>query len=525
MGFFEELQEATDIQYILTTDYIAQLAKEQDSSIESTINYLLRSSLSDVYEKQAHGQYTLPYHGLDEGSHLFNILTALKEFFKKQVSILKIHSIEGELELFNTISKGNLYFKKSELPVIRPTINKVSKAPPPPNHINIAPTSQKTIDKVIGAEKTQSTESMAHDVCGRTYDVKQHKKNREDDYLTLSETLDFLNYRRDTGTLSYDHVKLRDLARRKLITPCFYFDGYIGSFRSDSDNGFYTEVIAGYFTYRSLAEEICRYDDHMKLPNAGVMIYSILEKKTAEFVDYDDVFLFYDKPQGLKEAEKLKLKHIEAEEIRFSKRQLDSYIASLANNNTSQDATPVQNSSELLAKLEKLQVENEDLNSRLSTARNTYKQHRNEIKELKEKNEKADSEKAELIEQLNRVKAELISKPADAVIHSNTDIQNIKKVAIRQFNRSLAIALTDLDYQNNLRKGDIVNFIIPHMKELAYVLADEQADKAKVLMVKYKTIYDNHLQGLEFKQGTQTKKERERVNIDLLFKKQLPVTE
>lgn len=135
MGFFEELQKATDIQYILITDYIAQLAKEQDSGIEATVNYLLRSSLKNAYEKQAHGNYALPYYDLDEGSPLFNTLIELKEFFKKQVSIFTIHSIEDELELFNKISIGNLYLKKSELPVIRPTINNVSKAPPPPNHI------------------------------------------------------------------------------------------------------------------------------------------------------------------------------------------------------------------------------------------------------------------------------------------------------------------------------------------------------------------------------------------------------
>jgi chromosome segregation ATPase len=145
----------------------------------------------------------------------------------------------------------------------------------------------------------------------------------------------------------------------------------------------------------------------MKLPNDGVMIYSILEKKTAEYVDYDDVFLFYDKPQGLDEAEKFKLTHIESEEIRFSKRELDGYLASLAN--TSQNDTPAQNDSELLAKVEQLQAENDDLNARLSTARNTYKQHQNEIKELKSQLEKANADSAELKEQLsNKVDA-----PAD----------------------------------------------------------------------------------------------------------------
>lgn len=259
-------------------------------------------------------------------------------------------------------------------------------------------------------KESQATNGMVHDVYGRTYDVNQHKKNREDEYLTVSETLDFLNYNTDVNSLSYDHVKLRDIARRKLITPCFYFDGYVGSFRgdsNDSDNGFYTEIITGYFTYRLLTEEICRYDDYMKLPNDGVMIYSILEKKTAEYVDYDDVFLFYDKPQGLNEAEKLKLTHIEADEIRFSKRALNSYIASLTN--TSQDDVPAQNDGELLAKLEQLQAENSDLNARLFTARNTYKQNQNEIKELKAQLEKANADNAALNEQLSNK----IDAPAD----------------------------------------------------------------------------------------------------------------
>ena len=34
MGFFEEFQKTTDSQYVLITDYIAQLAKEQNSGID-----------------------------------------------------------------------------------------------------------------------------------------------------------------------------------------------------------------------------------------------------------------------------------------------------------------------------------------------------------------------------------------------------------------------------------------------------------------------------------------------------------
>lgn len=109
--------------------------------------------------------------------------------------------------------------------------------------------------------------------------------------------------------------------------------------------------------------------------------------------------------------------------------------------------------------------------------------------------------------------------PANANSISNTDMQNIKKAAIKQFNRSLATVLTDLDYKGSLTTGDIVNFIIPHMENLAFVLA------ASKLAVKYDTFYNNHLEGLKFKQGRQSNAEKNKVNIELLFKKQPPITE
>ena len=252
---------------------------------------------------------------------------------------------------------------------------------------------------------------LVNDIYGRTYDINQYKKNREDEYLTLAETLNLLNYNADINSPSYDHVKLRDLARKRLITPCFYFCGYVGSFGGDSSKVLKTEIMTGYFSYRLLVEEIYNYDDYMKLPNNGVMIYRVLEKQTAEYVDYDDVFLFYDEPQGLDEAEKFKLTHMESEEIRFSKQELDSYIASLAPVSVSYE--PPAQDSELRTKLESAQAENSDLNARLFTARNTYKQNQNEIKELKAQLEKVNIEKANLIEQLNEAKAELADKSAD----------------------------------------------------------------------------------------------------------------
>ena len=131
---------------------------------------------------------------------------------------------------------------------------------------------------------------------------------------------------------------------------------------------------------------------------------------------------------------------------------------------------------------------------------------------------------ADLESQLAQVKAELADKPADSITQSNTDMQNVKKIAIKHFNRSFATALIELDYQDKLRKGDIANYIFPYMKELAFILADKDEKKADHLTVSYNTLYDNHLKGLEFKQGRQSNNDKNKVNIDLLFKKQLPIT-
>lgn len=343
-----------------------------------------------------------------------------------------------------------------------------SKVPPPPNHMKMTPTSKKTIDKVIEAVTSQATNCMVHDVYGRTYDVNQHKKNREDDYLTLGEALNFLNYNTDVNSPTYDYVKLRDIARRKLIKPCFYFDGYVGSFGSNSGDELYTEIITGYFTYRLLSEEICSDDAYMRLPNNGVMIYRVLEKKTAAYVDGDDVFLFNDKPRGLEEAEEFKLTHIDAGEIRFSKRELNSYIASLAN--TSQNDTPEQNDSELLAKLEKVQAENDDLNARLSKAIDTYRLNQSEIKELKVQIEKANADSAALKEQLSNK----IDTP-----DSIDDLKGIAKLNVEKpifINSAKAIAsyLWSLDKSEAIRTGDMVQQIKSIMNNVSYNLLPDE---------------------------------------------------
>ncbi len=132
---------------------------------------------------------------------------------------------------------------------------------------------------------------------------------------------------------------------------------------------------------------------------------------------------------------------------------------------------------------------------------------------------------ADLNDQLTKANIALVDISTKSNSLSNIQAQNIKKIAIKQFNRSLAIVLRDLDYQNKLRKGDIVSFITPYMKELTFILADEDAKKAENLAVSYDTLYDTHLQGLKFKTGRQNNDEKNKINIELLFKKQLPITE
>lgn len=164
-----------------------------------------------------------------------------------------------------------------------------------------------------------------------------------------------------------------------------------------------------------------------------------------------------------------------------------------------------------------LMVKNKELNNRLNNAKEFFKKQETKICEL-----------TELIKQ-SEVRINELAKNSDIPINSNDlsniEIQNIKKSAIKQFNKSLAMALIDLDYQGHLRKGDIVHFIMPYMKKLAFVLADESVDKAKNLTVTYNTVYDTHLQELNFKQGRPSNADKNKVNIDLLFKKQLPITE
>lgn len=244
---------------------------------------------------------------------------------------------------------------------------------------------------------------------GSTYHANQYQKNRNDDYLTVSEVIATINSKVD---MFCDHEKVRDLARKKQITPCFYFSGYVCGLTTEGKAGPYTETMTGYFTFRLLVEEICKYDDYIYLPSYEVgneiLIHRIIEKQNTGYVNYSDgLTLFESMPQEFANNDNLVFSCIDPNEIRFSKQELDSYIESVTPVTVSYSYEPTTQDSEILAQLESVQAENETLNDRLNKAIGVYKDQQKNIDDLTEQVNQANADNDELNEQLSNVKKEL----------------------------------------------------------------------------------------------------------------------
>ena len=252
------------------------------------------------------------------------------------------------------------------------------------------------------------------------YYINPLQKNLDDDYLTMDEVVTTLNSKVD---MSCDYDKIRDLARKRKITPCFYFSGYVCPLLKDAQGELFIssstssnsqfKMMTGYFTYRLLVEQISSYDEYITLPDCEVgneiLIYRLIERQDDTNISYSNgLALFESKPHPfVSDNNRDKFSCIGFDEIRFSKRELDGYIESVTPVTASYE--PPAQDSELCTKLESAQAENSDLNARLFTARNTYKQNQNEIKELKAQLEKAKADNADLNKQLSNK----IDAPAD----------------------------------------------------------------------------------------------------------------
>ena len=119
MGTFDEWQAQKDSQYILAVDYLEQLAKRHDSTIEATANYLIHcDSLKEIYEKSDNGEYYPAYEPTGYG------------YYDNDTPPPRIQFLESAKANTDTTGKilskdfyrmwDNNYFKKSELPVIEP---------------------------------------------------------------------------------------------------------------------------------------------------------------------------------------------------------------------------------------------------------------------------------------------------------------------------------------------------------------------------------------------------------------------
>lgn len=119
MGTFDEWQAQKDSQYLLAVDYLEQLAKRHDSTIEATANYLIHcDSLKEIYEKSDNGEYYPAYEPTGYG------------YYDNDTSPPRIQFLESAKANTDTTGKilskdfyrmwDNNYFKKSELPAIEP---------------------------------------------------------------------------------------------------------------------------------------------------------------------------------------------------------------------------------------------------------------------------------------------------------------------------------------------------------------------------------------------------------------------
>ena len=119
MGTFDDWQAQKDSQYILAVDYLEQLAKQHDSTIEATANYLIHcDSLKDIYEKSDNGEYYPAYEPTGYG------------YYDNDTPPPRIQFLESAKANTDTTGKilskdfyrmwDNHYFKKSELPAIEP---------------------------------------------------------------------------------------------------------------------------------------------------------------------------------------------------------------------------------------------------------------------------------------------------------------------------------------------------------------------------------------------------------------------
>lgn len=313
------------------------------------------------------------------------------------------------------------------------------------------------------------------------YYINPLQKNLDDDYLTMDEVVTTLNSKVD---MSCDYDKIRDLARKRKITPCFYFSGYVCPLLKDAQGELFIssstssnsqfKMMTGYFTYRLLVEKISSYGEYITLPDCEVgneiLIYRLLERQDDTNISYSNgLALFEGKPQPFDNPQnnRNKFSCISCDEIRFSKQELDDYIASTQTTSDNHFIEHVKLVEGDKAKqLESLKTENDKLNARLNKASEIYRQNQSEIKELKAQLEKAAADITELKEQLSNK----IDAPDSIDELKGIAKLNIEKPIFISSAKAIARYLWSLDKSEAIRTGDMVQQVKAIMIKVNYDL-------------------------------------------------------
>ncbi|WP_413501062.1 coiled-coil domain-containing protein [Psychrobacter maritimus] len=312
------------------------------------------------------------------------------------------------------------------------------------------------------------------------YYINPLQKNLDDDYLTMDEVVTTLNSKVD---MSCDYDKIRDLARKRKITPCFYFSGYVCPLLKDAQGELFIssstssnsqfKMMTGYFTYRLLVEKISSYGEYITLPDCEVgneiLIYRLLERQDDTNISYSNgLALFESKPHPfVSDNNRDKFSCIGFDEIRFSKRELDDYIASTQTTSDNHFIEHVKLVEGDKAKqLESLKTENDKLNARLNKASEIYRQNQSEIKELKAQLEKAAADITELKEQLSNK----IDAPDSIDELKGIAKLNIEKPIFISSAKAIARYLWSLDKSEAIRTGDMVQQVKAIMIKVNYDL-------------------------------------------------------
>ncbi|MEN6671177.1 hypothetical protein AAJP47_12465 [Psychrobacter sp. B38] len=311
-----------------------------------------------------------------------------------------------------------------KLQINNKNIARQSNAPPPPNHINIAPTSQKIIDKVIEAEKPKEA----------TFPNKWQHMTMLYDYFTPHQA-------------------------------CCFIAGLHPNFNGCDDGLEMAEcIIEGGFKSGKLI-----VDSEHQIKSASLK--SFLYSKNWIMKGFNDN-LTDDTHSPNKENSAYQKRIAELEQQLAEKEANASFMMGTPTVEQGEPRDSEQIISDFRDQITQLTAENNNLNSRLSTARNTYKQHRNEIKALTEKNEQVENEKAELIEQMNNQ----AGLPADDVQLNGIAKYNADKAYIISTSQALAKYIWGMDTKKAIRTGDMVQQIRHVMHNVApNLLPDDKA--------------------------------------------------